>query len=267
MIPVRNAEEYLYDSIESVMGQECDFNFEVIVVDDNSTDDSFVIANRFAGQGFKVLKSHGMGISDALNLGVQTSRGELIARHDADDIMLQGRLQSQFDFLYLHTDHVVLGGQIAFIGDFPKNLKPNHYPLTSNELEQWLPKGCFLAHPTVLFRKVAFIRVGGYRRSTDGAEDYDLWLRMSRLGKIANLNTVVTNYRIHENQVTNKKRLRTYFRTAKVRISWILNLHHSVLRSSMNQHAMKISKTKMLGFLLLESVYFVLSQIRRATGN
>lgn len=265
VIPFKNAEKFLKESIESVIDQKCDFPFEIIAIDDNSNDKSLNIANKFSSSGLLVFKSDGHGISDALNTGVRLSKGHLIARHDADDIMVQGRLQSQFDFMTFNEDHVVLGGQISFIGENLDKQSPNYYPTSSVELESWLARGCFLAHPTVVFRKSDFLAVGGYKKKNDGAEDYDLWLRLSKVGRIANLESVVTRYRRHENQVTREKWVRTHLRTAKVRALWIANF--SELWSNYPKHSsvMRISRLRMLKYLLIEIIQFVSTQMRLIT--
>ena len=262
VIPFKNAEKYLAESIESVINQKCNFSFEVIVVDDNSTDTSLNIAESFAGSVVLTHKSNGVGISDALNLGVQQSKSDLIARHDADDIMQQGRLQSQFDFMLANPDHVLLGGQISYIGEIGEFETPNYYPSTSDELESWLAKGCYLAHPTVVFRKDKFEEVGGYKRANDGAEDYDLWLRLSEVGKIANLEIVLTQYRKHNQQVTNKNWVRTHLRTLKVRLFWVFKIRKICSPNSKNLNAMHISRLQTLKYLIIEIVYFSVTQIR-----
>ena len=262
VIPFKNAEKYLAESIESVINQKCNFSFEVIVVDDNSTDTSLNIAESFAGSVVLTHKSNGVGISDALNLGVQQSKSDLIARHDADDIMQQGRLQSQFDFMLANPDHVLLGGQISYIGEIGEFETPNYYPSTSDELESWLAKGCYLAHPTVVFRKDKFEEVGGYKRGNDGAEDYDLWLRLSEVGKIANLEIVLTQYRKHNQQVTNKNWVRTHLRTLKVRLFWVFKIRNFFSPNSTKLNAMHISRMQILKYLIIEIVHFSVTQIR-----
>lgn len=265
VIPFKNAEKFLKDSIESVVDQECNFPFEIIAIDDNSTDNSLTIAKTFSSSGISVFKSDGHGISDALNTGVRLSKGHLIARHDADDIMVEGRLQSQFDFMTLNEDHVVLGGQISFIGENLDTQPPNFYPTSSVELESWLARGCFLAHPTVMFRKSDFLAVGGYKKKNDGAEDYDLWLRLSRVGRIANLESVVTRYRRHENQVTREKWVRTHLRTAKVRALWIIDFTQIWPHFPKHSNGMRISRLRMLKYLLIEIIQFAPTQVRIMT--
>lgn len=262
VIPFKNAEKYLVESINSVINQKCNFEFEVVMIDDNSIDTSLNIAESFGGSLVLIYKSNGSGISDALNLGVRLSKGDLIARHDADDIMQPGRLQSQFDFMLANPDHVLLGGQISYIGEVGENEQPNYYPTTSDELESWLAKGCYLAHPTVVFRKDKFKEVGGYKRAYDGAEDYDLWLRLSEVGKIANLDIVLTKYRKHDQQVTNRNWIRTHLKTAKARLSWVFKILKLRSPKLKNLNAMHISRVQILKYLLIEIAQFAVTQIR-----
>ena len=91
----------------------------------------------------------------------------------------------------------------------------------------------------------------------DGAEDYDLWLRLGKTGLIANIEQVLTKYRIHKNQVTTKKWFRANLQTAKVRISWILTRSNSKKYPYAQSSTMQISKTRMFKFLTLEMFIFI----------
>jgi len=263
VIPVRNGERYLVASLESVFEQVCDFEFEVILINDNSTDNTLNLAKRFLSQNLIILDSPGNGISDALNFGVSRSKGEFIARHDADDIMVAGRLQIQFDFLKVHQDFVVVGGQITIISELPQRFLPNVYPCSPEELANSLAKGCYIAHPTALIRKESFQAVGGYRPSFDGAEDYDLWLRLTKIGKLTNLNSVVTEYRTHNQQVTQSKWHITHLQTAKVRLSWVFDTSNIFGFRRKNETGMYISRTLMLKHLWIETLCFLRVQVSR----
>lgn len=262
VIPVRNGGKFLHQSLISVFQQNCTDSFEVIVIDDGSTDNSISICEEFKQFGIKILKSPGKGISAALNYGVEQSNSDLIARHDADDVMLQNRLQNQLSFMRENQDHVLLGGQIEFLINTQLKFLPNYYPETWEELETWLAQGCYLAHPTVMFRKSSFYEVGGYREYFDGAEDYDLWLRMSTVGKIGNLTKALTQYRVHDDQVTKRRWYRTHFKTALVRINWICRISN---QNKLNRDGigMKISRLSMARHLVLEILYFAKDHLKR----
>lgn len=225
LIPVRNGQDYLNESILSCTKQITTYDFEIIVVDDGSTDRTSHILEELAraDKRIKVFTNPSPGLCRALNLGIKLASGSIILRHDADDIMLPQRLELQVKKLLQDKDLVVLGGQMNTFGSGQKLPTANRYPTDPFETILELADGNALAHPTVAFWRDHVIQIGGYRESFDGAEDYDLWLRMSRLGYLYSLDCTVTNYRVHENQITRKRRNRVIRATILAQLAWIIS--------------------------------------------
>jgi glycosyltransferase involved in cell wall biosynthesis len=157
-------------------------------------------------ENFKVFVSKLPGISHALNLGIRESSGELIARIDADDLMRKDRLTLQNAFLEKHPEVVCVGSQVAKINVNEMVIGISCYPERNKQITKTLLFRNCIAHPSVMYRRSAILKVGGYRPEFDGVEDYDLWLRLSVTGQIRNLKTRLTSYRVWENQVTRKKK-------------------------------------------------------------
>jgi glycosyltransferase involved in cell wall biosynthesis len=223
LIPVRNGMPYICEAIDSCIKQVSKYSFEILIVNDNSDDSTEDILQIYASEveTFSFFNSVGKGISDALNFGMSIAHGEYIVRLDSDDVMLPGRLDAQIDFLKSNPGYVAVGGQIQLFSKSILETHSNFYP-TGEELRIALATGCFMAHPAVCFRRESVMQIGGYRRKFDGAEDYDLWLRLSLIGQLANIPNNVTKYRIHENQITRKNYFRSLVATTKVRLAWIL---------------------------------------------
>ena len=264
VIPVKNGARFLRECLVSCFSQDTEFSFEILLVDDHSIDETLSIASEFTSSGkvvLRVMNNRGNGISEALNTGISASTAPYIIRLDADDVMKPRRIQDQITYMSRHPELVLLGGQIEFISDFPIKRKPNFYPCSDTALRQFLSKGCYFAHPTVVFRKYFIEKVGGYNPKFDGAEDYELWLLLSQFGAIENLSIVLTNYRVHPGQFTVSKRRKSLMATARVRIYFIFNLGrfrktHGTLENS-------ISKWSMAASLIIEVVHYLYRQIRQ----
>ncbi len=188
VLPARNAAATLPSALEDVLAQRGAAPFEVILIDDASSDDTLAIGRAFAARDarVRVVAGAGTGLVDALNLGVRCSRGALIARMDADDRMDPERLRLQCAWLERHPRAGAVGSRVLMT---PRPLTPGLL-----RLEQWLDsviteEECArarfiespLVHPSILFRREALEAVGGYLER-GWAEDWDLLLRICAAG-------------------------------------------------------------------------------------
>ncbi len=191
LMPVYNAEKFLSEAIESILNQTFT-DFEFLIIDDGSTDSTTNIIESYTDSRIRLFKNQkNLGISAALNKGIEMASTELIARMDADDISYPNRLQKQYDFLLANPDCVLLS---AWAREMTENKEPV-------KIEEWessyyyynLTFECRIYHPTVMYRRRAVIDVGKY--SIPYSEDYDLWWKLSRKYKINNLAEVLLDYR------------------------------------------------------------------------
>lgn len=188
VMPVRNGANTLATAVHSILDQSLP-SFELIVVDDGSTDNTAAVATQLADLDSRVrfFPLPPRGIVSALNTGVNTARAPLIARMDADDVALPRRLQRQLAFLDRHPDIGVVGCRVEFGGERGTQAGYAAYVDWTNELltPKEIAANRFVespfAHPSVVFRKALINRHGGYR---DGnfPEDYELWLRWLERG-------------------------------------------------------------------------------------
>jgi glycosyltransferase involved in cell wall biosynthesis len=204
---VCNADRFLGESIEGILSQTFK-DFEFIIVDFGSTDDSKGIISKYEASDSR-LKPYTIphcGLAEARNVSCSLARGQYIAVMDADDVSVPDRLALQVEFLENHPDVSILGGSVDWIDVTGRLLITRGNPANDIEIQSALFERCPLWHATVLMRREAFASVGGYRPSFAPAEDYDLWLRMSEHFRFANLQQVVLKYRIHPYQVSVRKR-------------------------------------------------------------
>jgi glycosyltransferase involved in cell wall biosynthesis len=184
VVPVYNAERYLGEALESLFALEYE-PFEVIVVDDGSTDSSSDVARSFPA--VRVIEQENKGPGAARNTGVAVARGEFVGSHDADDFVPPTKLTAQVTYLLEHPRVSCVLGRQRWI-DPPPTLKPD--PLY-DELH-----GIPLA--SAVFRATTLSELGGYDESHWGSENIDLLFRMRELGyEIAVLPDIVLFRRYH----------------------------------------------------------------------
>ncbi len=207
IIPVHGDAPHLISTIESITIQSFK-DYEVIIILDRASKEIEIYANNLALdlENFKVVFSKKPGISHALNTGIRESSGEFIARIDADDLMRKDRLALQKNFLEQHDEVVCVGSQITKINANGIPIGRSCYPGSNRQIASTLLFRNCIAHPSVMYRRSAILEVNGYRSDFDGVEDYDLWLRLSMIGQIRNMQEPLTSYRVWDNQVTTKKR-------------------------------------------------------------
>ena len=202
LMAVHNGERHLRSAIDSVLGQTLD-DFELVVIDDGSTDDTPKILAEYGRDNTRIVIrriSHA-GRSAALNFGCRQARAEFIAVLDADDLALPHRLESQLRFLRRNENVAVLGGGMLLIDEQGEIVGEDRVRTSDAEIRKALERSCPFYHSNVMFRKSAVQAVGGYRTVFEQAEDYDLWLRVAEAGyALANLDEYIGRYRSHQHQ-------------------------------------------------------------------
>lgn len=203
VMPVYNAERFVAQAVESILGQTFS-DFEFIIIDDGSTDYTPTIIAKYKDPRIKVIrKERNEGIVSALNLGIALARGDYIARMDADDISLPHRLEVQMKLIEKDPSIILLGGWCKEIDENGKIIKTHRYPESHEKLVNNLINiKKFPPHPSMIFRKDLVLKVKGYRERFRHAEDADLWLRLVDHGKFACVPEVVLLLRKHKMNVS-----------------------------------------------------------------
>lgn len=208
LLPVYNAERYLRTAIESVLVQTYD-NFELLVLDDGSDDNSLSILREYETKDdrVRIISRENKGLAVTLNQLISEASGKYLARMDADDICLPQRFEKQVAFLDSHPNHVVVGTRILLIDDEGLPLATMIDKFSHTEIKDDLLKGVIaLCHPATMLRADEIRAVGGYNTELQCAQDYDLWLRVSERGKLANLPEALVKYRQHLSSIGYTKR-------------------------------------------------------------
>ena len=218
IMPVYNEEEYVSFALESILNQTFG-DFELIIIDGGSTDKSVNKIKSFGDSRVKLIQTdHSSGKAKDLNIGFDRAKGRYIARMDADDIAHPKRLQAQVDFLNTNPDKLVVGSSMYLID-------PNNRIISKKDVEKHpkldtksiLNRGVPAPHPSIMIRRNAIERVGGYRPIFKKAEDLDFWLRLSEVfneDSVCNLPTRFMFYRIDGGQLLNQTGYNTLYSEA-----------------------------------------------------
>ncbi|WP_330110241.1 glycosyltransferase [Methylophaga thalassica] len=204
LMSVYNTEKYLVEAIESILNQSFN-NFEFIIINDGSTDRSEDILRYYERKDkrIKLISRENRGLVLSLNEALDCASASLIARMDADDISLPQRFEEQIKYLKDNPDVVCVGTAQIIIDEDGDELTRLNVPTENSVIQKRLLEGhCPLEHPSVMFRTDAVKALGAYRKDCEAAEDYDLWLRLGEVGKLANINKPLIQYRYLSSSVS-----------------------------------------------------------------
>jgi glycosyltransferase involved in cell wall biosynthesis len=211
-MPVFNTEAYLRDAVESILNQSFS-DFEFIIVDDASTDNSVAILDSIADNRIIKLKnkSH-TGNFKCRNQGLAVAKGDYICVMDSDDIAHADRLKKQFEFMETNPGYIAAGAAVESFNDagysYIRQYDTDHETLKVNLL-----MNSICNHPSLIFRREAYSHYGiKYNEHYFYAADYDIIVNFSRTGIIANMRDVLLKYRLHSGQISSSKnREQSYF--------------------------------------------------------
>ena len=229
ILPVYNAEAYVREAVESILNQTFT-DFECIIINDGSTDGSGVILRELAARDARIVlvERPNDGLVSALNKGLEMARAELIARMDADDVSMPERFALQHARMVQEPELAVLGSLMHNMDKEGNIMKLDRYPITPKETARCMECDCSVPHATVMMRREAVLKAGGYRKAFSHAEDYDLWLRMIDLGyAFASLPQPLYNRRWHGANVS------SVYREVQVRNTILARLARRVRKAGL----------------------------------
>lgn len=201
---VYNGSRWLQEAIRSVQNQTFR-SHEFIIVNDGSTDASATIIKSFLDNDSRIrcLDKPHTGLADSLNQGIAQARGEWIARLDADDLCEPERLERQLACAVSDNRLAFVGSGLISINALGQPLKTYRYPSNHRHLQNNLiRKRRFPAHSSAFFRTSVVRSLGGYRARIKRAEDWDLWLRLSEVGRLTTVDEALIRHRNHPDQVS-----------------------------------------------------------------
>lgn len=200
VIPCYNKANFLGDAIESVLCQTYP-NFEVIVVDDGSSDESSAIAARYSSIHYYSQRNQGPSV--ARNSGLRASKGDYVVFLDADDRLLPSALDVGVGVLEAHPKCAFVSGHVHLIAKDGVYIRTPEETCIAKDHYQALLRYNYIWTPAVvMFRRSILATVAGYSSDRCGSEDWDLYLRITRKFPVYCHDKVVAEYRVYENQLT-----------------------------------------------------------------
>jgi glycosyltransferase involved in cell wall biosynthesis len=199
IMSVYNSEKYLKEAIESILNQTF-ANFEFIIVNDASTDNSHKIIQGYDDDRIVLVNNkENLGLTKSLNNALDIAKGNYVARQDSDDISVDSRLEKQFKYFIDNPDVILLGSNIIKI-DYNRNVLGPELKIETPKFSDLLIKNQF-NHGSVMFLKDVVLDLGGYDELFRYVQDYDLWLRIAKKYQVKNLNEILYELRIHEETI------------------------------------------------------------------
>jgi len=221
---VYNAETFLREAIDSVLSQTFT-DFEFLIYEDCSTDSSLEIIQSYSDPRIKLIKNESnRGLTWNLHDGMNTAKGEYVARMDADDICIPERFQKQVEFLDLNSDISVVGSAVIFFDEFGNEVS-GRQPLGHEEIKVELLLSFTMLHPSVMMRVADFRKHGlNYNPHFRYSQDFDLWTRAIRILKFANHMDVLLRMREHSLKISRALKPAQKLFSDEIRESQYLNL-------------------------------------------
>ncbi len=202
VMSIYNGAKFLEQSIESLNSQT-DKDHEVIIINDCSTDDTKKKLEKMLKNNridLIIENKQNVGLTKSLNIGVKHSNGKFIARQDVDDISFPDRLEKQSKFI---DSYDLIGG--LSLSTYENS---NKRIITGSKNNNSLTKTIFLkspfTHSSAFFRKDKFIEVGGYNEDFVVSQDFELWMRFAKNGKVGVMDDVIVQRHVHDNMISRK---------------------------------------------------------------
>lgn len=248
LMTVYNTETYLREAIDSILRQDFT-NFEFIIINDGSTDNSQEIIDEYAQRDKRIITVHqkNSGLVYSLNKGIGLAKGTYIARMDADDVCMDNRLSAQAAFMEAHPEVILLGGGFEIMDEDGWYMGTVHAPTTDEDIRRTMMLRNPFGHASVIFRKEAAIKAGLYSADCGPTEDYEFWIRMRHFGKLAALPAPLYRYRINSAGISaSKAKIQDHYRLQHLAKLWneegrltVLGRRELRARSAFYLHASK----------------------------
>ncbi len=201
-IPVYNREKYIGDAIKSILDQSFS-NYEILLVDDGSTDESRTVIRSFSDPRIRLLcNDQNLGIPKTRNRGLENAKGEYIALLDSDDQAFPERLAKQVSFLDEHKDFVQVGSWCQMMDNLGQPLKRiKRQPISAIDVDAQFLFRCAISNRSIMGR-TQILKEFGYREDYPRCQDYDLHVRLAKKYRMGNIPECLVYGRIHPQQIT-----------------------------------------------------------------
>jgi len=197
LMPVFNEQKYLRNAVNSILNQTFK-DFEFIIVNDASTDKTLEILESYSDPRIKIYTNKkNIGVAKSLNVGLKMSKGNYIARQDADDISTSDRLAIEAAFLDSHPDYAVVGTFPQVIYENSDKIRYGKRPIEDIEIRRTLKTKNCIVHGSAMIRMKCLLDVGLYDEAMEKSQDFELWLRLSQKYYLRNIAKFLYVLRLH----------------------------------------------------------------------
>lgn len=228
LLSAYNAETHLKVTLASIGGQTYS-HWELVAVDDGSTDRSLSLLQRFQQQHpeqVRILRNEkNLGLTKSLIRAADAARGEYLARIDAGDVFLPMKLEQQISYLERNPEYGIVG--CNYVNVFLPSLKSKRSiaPLRDHEIRTSILRKNPFAHSAVVLRKSIYQKAGGYDANIQYGQDYDLWFRIIRETKAANLGEYLCERFMDENSISFQKQRSQMWQVVRTRWKYMNKFH------------------------------------------
>jgi glycosyltransferase involved in cell wall biosynthesis len=234
VMSVYNGGAYLAKAIDSIL-QQSFADFEFIILNDGSTDDTEKIILSYKDNRIVYIDiGFNVGLVESLNRGLQYSKGNYIARMDADDIAMKHRFKYQVEAFRKNPNTVAVGTDYYAFND--QGTKRNRNINDSDYLKTLLLFGPSFCHPTTMIKNIFKAKKLQYDRKYVHVEDYELWTDLVSFGDFANINMPLLKYRSHDNQISHVKRMEQLRKCADIRKQYLNHLGFKFTEEQFKTH-------------------------------
>lgn len=231
ILPVFNGKPFVEEAVMSVLNQ-CHCNFELIIVDNASTDGTAEVLAAFARRDKRVrviTNAENIGLGRSLNLAIDEAKGDFIARMDADDISCPNRLSEQVAYLECHPKVVAVSSWAERFGDAQGTIRS---ACSADLVRAMALFVCPIVHPAVMMRRATLNYHGIRYRPVSPVEDFDLWTRLLSVGDVEAIGEVLLLYRVQARSLT--------ARTSEVRRGVLRGVLRQSLECFFKRHKVKV---------------------------
>jgi len=223
LMSVYNGEKYLKESIESILSQTFE-NFEFIIIDDGSLDDSNNLIKRYKDPRIRLIENRkNIGLTKSLNIGIKEAKGKYIARQDADDQSLPRRLEIQLTFMKNNPEIGISGTWVKYLINGKHLIRKTD--LNHNKIKSWLLFEPIINHPTFIIRRLYINNNHDfYDENFIFSQDYELLCKRSQDFKLANIGKVLVYCNIHDKQISKANKKEQDKLADKIRLNQLIKL-------------------------------------------
>lgn len=205
ILPVYNGEQYIEKALPKIL-ENLNSNDELVIINNGSTDNSIKMLSRWSSLDSRInlLNLKSPGLVNALNIGINESKNNWIARFDIDDVYSLERIKLQRKAI--NEKSVAIFSDYEFISNHNKGMGIVPSAISAPAVSVSLISSQRTAHPSVMFSKIAFESIGGYQEFDFPAEDLSLWLRLSRVGELSSIPQKLLQYRLNPGSISAQNR-------------------------------------------------------------